>query len=427
VITKKKMGKRRAPEGRASKEKRRKRSRRSPSPRPAGRELHAAAALGDRRRCRELLRRGADPHWTDAELATPLHAACRQGHADVVALLLRRGAAAGAQDLRGDTPAHLAARHGHIPALTALLRAAHPPSLDAPNDRGETARQITAAAIAARTAQDALARERRGGGAGGGSEDDAGGAWGGGGRASSWEERLQEELSEGEEAAWGAFGGGGAWHADAHETADEFARRIWQEMRAKQAAAAAAELSAAAAARREGEARRERARREAAGASARVLDRERAADAAWRAAMAAGAAGAKRASYEARWELFCAARARDRPVGFADVPWILPPPDPAGGTGLESLSAEGEEELRRVVLFGAASPEERRRRLRAELIRWHPDKWQARWGRELAPAERERVLEGVTALSQALTAMHAAAQAEVAAAGEPMVGPPPAP
>lgn len=56
---------------------------------------------------------------------------------------------------------------------------------------------------------------------------------------------------------------------------------------------------------------------------------------------------------------------------------------------------------------GAEGRDEQRRRLRTELVRWHPDKFQGRFGRRLAPGEAEAVLARVNALSQALNAINA--------------------
>ena len=41
--------------------------------------------------------------------------------------------------------------------------------------------------------------------------------------------------------------------------------------------------------------------------------------------------------------------------------------------------------------------------LQAELRRWHPDKWGARWGGRLAPAERDAALGAVTQVAACLT------------------------
>ena len=82
------------------------------------------------------------------------------------------------------------------------------------------------------------------------------------------------------------------------------------------------------------------------------------------------------------------------------MPWILAKED------------ADEEELRRVVLADADTADERRKRLRTELIRWHPDKFSARFDALLAPADRERISSRVLALSQALTALHAVLAAQ---------------
>jgi hypothetical protein len=42
--------------------------------------------------------------------------------------------------------------------------------------------------------------------------------------------------------------------------------------------------------------------------------------------------------------------------------------------------------------------------LRKELMRWHPDKFGARFGGRLAAGDREAVLAGVQAVAQQLTA-----------------------
>ena len=51
--------------------------------------------------------------------------------------------------------------------------------------------------------------------------------------------------------------------------------------------------------------------------------------------------------------------------------------------------------------------DERRKRLRLELMRWHPDKFEARFGRRLRAADRSRILDRVKSVSQALNALAA--------------------
>jgi NF-kappa-B inhibitor-like protein 1 len=143
--------------------------------------------------------------------------------------------------------------------------------------------------------------------------------------------------------------------------------------------------------------------------SERILSDERARDSAWRRAALLPPPAEPRAelrsvrklreAYEAGWAALGAALegagARPLPaagIGYADVPWLVP--DPAD---VETAEA--------VLLHGVEGPADVRRRLRAELLRWHPDKFVARLGARLAAGERERVLAGVQATSQLLTGM----------------------
>ena len=54
-----------------------------------------------------------------------------------------------------------------------------------------------------------------------------------------------------------------------------------------------------------------------------------------------------------------------------------------------------------------AGPEAARRRIRAEVVRWHPDKFEARYGRRFDPDDAGSIRAGVLALSQALNALAA--------------------
>ena len=129
-------------------------------------------------------------------------------------------------------------------------------------------------------------------------------------------------------------------------------------------------------------------------------------DAAWRAAKAAGSASLKLASYEARWEFFCT-KNKEKPVKISNVPWILPMEN--NTTNNKTLTSE---DLGNILLQGADSYEEKRQILRRELIRWHPDKFTAQFGKVLVDEDRERILEAVTGMSQLLTQLHTEIQAE---------------
>ena len=50
----------------------------------------------------------------------------------------------------------------------------------------------------------------------------------------------------------------------------------------------------------------------------------------------------------------------------------------------------------------AQTPEEKKKRLRAELLRWHPDKFQALFGRSLRPDDADQILAKVKEISQAI-------------------------
>jgi hypothetical protein len=82
------------------------------------------------------------------------------------------------------------------------------------------------------------------------------------------------------------------------------------------------------------------------------------------------------------------------PIRFDNVPW----PAPAAGGDLAEEAMMLPPALRN-------DADARRRAVREALRRWHPDKFGQRFGGRLAPEDRERILERVKAVSQALTAL----------------------
>ena len=78
------------------------------------------------------------------------------------------------------------------------------------------------------------------------------------------------------------------------------------------------------------------------------------------------------------------------PLAAARVPW----PTPAGR----------EAEAGPLLLAGVP-PAARKAALRAEIRRWHPDKFMARHGAALLPAERAAVAARVNAMSQCVAAL----------------------
>jgi hypothetical protein len=229
-----------------------------------------------------------------------------------------------------------------LDALQALLLHTHPPDISLHNDAGVSIADLAAAAVAPPPPADGNA---------GGEEDEE----------AVWRRRLREEASEGEdvefEGAWG-------WGFESWETPEDYAYRIWREMEAKKRKkdSVGDEAAGSRAGRRRQRYSPGTEEAEKAGPEATPPAR----DAAWREALVSGLAGPKRASYESRWQFFCAGRGgpgqSQGPVHYADIPWPL---DDWEGTA-------GAEQLRLVVLWGAEGREERRQRLRSELMRWHP-------------------------------------------------------
>lgn len=97
--------------------------------------------------------------------------------------------------------------------------------------------------------------------------------------------------------------------------------------------------------------------------------------------------GAKRAAYEARWQAFVTTSG---PLNYASVPWLT----------------ESEDGIRAIILYGTQSKAEERKRLRLELMRWHPDKFVARFGGRLVNEDRARVAARVNSMSQMLNLLH---------------------
>ena len=93
------------------------------------------------------------------------------------------------------------------------------------------------------------------------------------------------------------------------------------------------------------------------------------------------------AAHEVAWESFVTDGAtRSDPLGYRDIPW---PPSTrkllAGASGGRSAEAG-----------------DVRATYRRFMLRWHPDKFAARFSHRLVDADRERVMERVSAISQSV-------------------------
>eukprot|EP00775_Hariotina_reticulata_P014284 gene14284-11_t len=120
-----------------------------------------------------------------------------------------------------------------------------------------------------------------------------------------------------------------------------------------------------------------------------------------------GALPLQKATYESNWAALEQWPA-GKPIRFNDMPWPAPRPSSRSRqqqqptAGLLQLDSA---QLRTLILSGAQGPQDVKLALRRELIRWHPDKFVARWGGRLASADKEAILEGVHAVAQHLTAL----------------------
>ena len=397
------------------------------------RKFLRAAARGSLRGCKKALKRasrrtgaGLDVQAVDPDGRTALHLACVSGDDDLARWLIKRGADVTSTDARGDTPAHLAAhRAPDNVAVTRRLTGAGA-SAHARNDAGETPASIAERAAEARAARmrefDARrdARTRRG------RDADEYEGLGAGPSVQEldemeWRRKLCDEAAMGEEID--EFGGGAsgvgtrdemdAFYASYQDDyPDDGSAYTWREeeeayaeyMRAGMATKKRKQFGVDGDDDDDGKRRREsasqaqaRATRERDEAAQRVLDEERRKDTEWRERTMRKSAFASKsavdsAGYRRKWGVASAMADRGEPIAYADVPWPFDP---------ESSRGEPDECAVREVLLGGmnVAGDDARRALRAEMLRWHPDKFHARIGGHVAVSDKERVRAGVNVVA----------------------------
>ena len=94
---------------------------------------------------------------------------------------------------------------------------------------------------------------------------------------------------------------------------------------------------------------------------------------------------ARWAAHESKWAALLADAASAEPIAYEDVPW---PPTTRGA--VSSCAGRG------------ADAAKLRRTYRRFVLRWHPDKFAARFGARLVDADKERVMERVHDVSRAV-------------------------
>ena len=152
----------------------------------------------------------------------------------------------------------------------------------------------------------------------------------------------------------------------------------------------------------------------------RVLDEARRQDAAWRARVSAGADVGKvpllgkrsesgavtlsASAYRRAWGVVAAMADRGEAIAHDDLPW------PTSDSG---EAAEMREEAARTILGGTSeesvretlSAKNARAALRAEMLRWHPDKFDAKMGGLIVEADRDRVRARVNVVARIVAAL----------------------
>ncbi|XP_015746006.1 NF-kappa-B inhibitor-like protein 1 [Python bivittatus] len=306
---------------------------------------------------------------------TPLHRCCVLLDHKAAVLLLKHGADPSLLDHRGDTALHLAARQvaragGHVyEDLFVPLRIHCPSAMSIKNRAGKTPGDLLNTAAEEKWCPPEMLEENE-------AECEAEQEW----RyklLNEWEDEFQETPWQNEED----FSTGSN-----SETYEDWADRIYREYRHKR--------------RQEEEQHRGRPRREAEKSSVplqhfleqdhlQYLRRVRAKEKEVQAAK-------KRRYEEGCSQVFSSDSSRL--LCYEDIPW----PSPAGTP----------EEMAAAALHGV-EPSDRpayRRFLRRQQVLWHPDKFVQRCGTRLAEQDRRRILDAVTALSQAFNRLAEAAK-----------------
>jgi NF-kappa-B inhibitor-like protein 1 len=394
---------------------------------PIMQDILAAVTTGDVETCSILLNQHGISFCqttTSDDLQTPLHLAVLHNHPLIINLLLNNGSNINAQDINGDTPAHLAARNSHFSILDKLLQDPNV-DIDLTNDKGISVQQLTTTGLDSQDIDDddgdykknskkfksirnryrydddsdyeglgppPLPREER-----------------------EWRQRLLKEIQLDVEMdyredvldSWCEEYGG--WEDG--ETEEAFAHRIWREMKKKEIRSSTAFGTKTGTVyetlHSEAEEARKKAKRAAEEEAAKILEEERRKEREWKQAMMEGDLGAKRARYEAAWQFLIARLASQKSplplasLGFKDIPWIIPPLQQQQQQ--QDISSSFKNEIQGVVMYGVYIEEEKRRRLRGELVRWHPDKFKARFDRYLKKEDREKIMDRVDEMTRLLT------------------------
>jgi len=360
-----------------------------------GRKLLVAAGLGDSERCKRILDKAKSKYgskiianWSEgSDLSTALHAACRVGSISTVKVLVRHGSCFRNKDLRGNTPLHCAALRGNHELIVWVLDR-YPKEamggMEEKNDDGVRAEDILENVMERETFEREKEREMDRQHAIK-NEDE------------KWMERLISELEwEQEEDIYY----GSSWNHAEYETADEYAERIWREMHEKlnekvfilyRNASRSTKRKRIYAEEKGKKSNTREGRKES---WTRPMLKEES----WKQAVLMGDYTAKKARYEAQWEFFCSDTKSLGTLKQMQIPWIVP---------MDVLRSSGaKEELEQVLWSDVDEARERKKIVRKQLIRWHPDKFMSQFGKCIDPLEADAVRQGVNLVSQLLALIY---------------------
>ncbi|XP_020377664.1 NF-kappa-B inhibitor-like protein 1 [Rhincodon typus] len=313
--------------------------------------------------------RGLSVTFTGHKGRSPLHVACAHRDDAAARLLLKHGADPLLQDRRGNTPLHLAAHQavkkgGKVyEDLVIPLRRACPAAMSVLNEDGLTPEDLLRSMKTQQrqpgakeendTAKDRADRE--------------------------WYQKLFAEYEAEFYTECGRYEEDLSMGDAEPQTYDAWAERLAREYAAKRSRGAGTRSRQRAPEREEAGKEKEKLESE----HRRYLERAH--------RRQEERARSHKEQYErACTDVFERASAGSRPLTYGDIPWPMP-----GGTV---------EEMVAVILHGAerSDPGTYRRYLRGQQAMWHPDRFTQRCGDRLAQGDRQRILDTVTALSQAL-------------------------
>ena len=343
--------------------------------------------IGKLHRVRSLFKKYEPSHLTafvDRKGRTPLHACCVLGDDAIMRLLLKKGADVRVQDSDGNTPIHFALKyaietmkfHAFDDLIVPLLKTSSFGGLvfDIENNEGKTPRDyltVLKRAHAQRREEEEVERKQR---------------W----RKEDeeitkkkenleWERKLQFEASQEDYSIYSQDD----YLENTQESYDEWAERIVRERRRKTESIKQQKTDTN---------KRQEQQEQKAKERTKQLEKEHEA---YITRMSFQRQKLKLASslshYEKRCqEIFCS-NAMSR-LTFVDLPW--------------PLEGDTKQMIDLLVKWSELkSKEERKKFLKDQQVRWHPDKFLQKCGNRLHEEDREQIIEQVKELSQELNAI----------------------